>query len=135
MNNSVYGKTTENIRNRIDVRLLNNKKAGLKLSTKPNFSHTVIFDEDLCADRMKKLRIYFNKPVYLGQNILDISKTLMYDFHYNYIKNKYHDKAKLLMTDTDSLTYEIETKDFYRDIQGDLTQRFGTSNYQLYQLP
>ena len=67
MNNSVYGKTIENIKNRIDVRLINNKKAGLKLSSKPNFSHTVIFDENLCAVHMKKLRIYFNKPVYLGK--------------------------------------------------------------------
>ena len=67
MNNSVHGKTIENIRNRIDVRLINNKKTGLKLSSKPNLSCVVIFDENLCASHIKKLKIYFNKPVYLGK--------------------------------------------------------------------
>ena len=65
---------------------------------------------------MKKTTLYFNKPVYLGMSILDLSKSLMYDFHYNYIKNKYWDREKLLFTDTDSLAYEIKTKDFYKDI-------------------
>ena len=65
---------------------------------------------------MKKTKLIFNKPVYLGLCILDMSKTLMYDFHYNYIKQKYNKKAKLLFTDTDSLAYEIETEDFYKDI-------------------
>ena len=65
---------------------------------------------------MKKTKLYFNKPVYLGMRILDLSKSLMYDFHYNYIKTKYGDKAKLLFTDTHSLAYEIRTKDFYKDI-------------------
>ena len=70
-----------------------------------------------------------NKPVYLGACILDLSKTIMYEFHYNYIKPKYGDKAKLLFTDTDSLMYEIETEDFYKDISKDVKDRFDTGNY------
>ena len=83
-----------------------------KLAAKPNYDCCTIFDENLIAVHMKKTNLYFNKPVYLGMSILDLSKSLMYDFHYNYIKIKYGDKVKLLFTDTDSLAYEITTKDF-----------------------
>ena len=78
---------------------------------------------------MKKTNIIMNKPVYLGMSILDLSKTIMYEFHYNYIKHKYGDRAKLLFTDTDSLMYEIETEDFYKDISDDVKDRFDTSDY------
>ena len=78
---------------------------------------------------MKKTKLGFNKPVYLGMCILDLSKTLMYDFHYNYIKQKYENKAKPLFTDTDSLMYEIQTEDFYKDISADVKRRFDTSDY------
>ena len=78
---------------------------------------------------MKKAKRYFNKPVYLDMSILDLSKSFMYDFHYNYIKTKYGDNAKLLFTDTDSLAYEIKTKDFYNDINPDVEERFDTSDY------
>ena len=119
----------ENIRNRVDIKLVNNKKQAEKLSAKPNFNHCNIFTEDLVAIHMKKTKLVFNKPVYLGMCILDLSKTLMYDFHYNYIKRKYGDKAKLLLTDTDSTMYEIQTEDFYKDISADVKYRFDTSNY------
>ena len=79
---------------------------------------------------MKKTKFYFNKPVYLGMSILGLSKSLMYDFHYNYIKTKYGDKTKLLFTDTDSLAYEIKTKYFYKDVNPDIEKRFDTSDYQ-----
>ena len=129
MNNAVFGKTMENIRNRVDVKLVNNKKRAEKLSAKPNFKHCNIFCEDLVAIHMKKTKLDFDKPVYLGMCILDLSETLMYDFHYNYIKKKYGNKAKLLVTDTDSLMYEIQTEDFYKDISGDVKDRFDTSDY------
>ena len=129
MNNSVFGKTMENIRNRVDIRLVNSEKKAMKLAAKPNFKHCNIFDENLVAIHMKKTKLVFNKPVYLGMCILDLSKTLMYDFHYNYIKNKFNDKATLLFTDTDSLAYEIETEDFYKDISGDVHGLFDTSNF------
>ena len=131
MNNAVFGKTMENIRNRADIELVGNKEKAKarKLAAKPNFRHCTIFDENLVAIHMKKIKLTFNKPVYLGMCILDLSKTLMYDFHYNYIKKKYGSKAKLLFTDTDSLCYVIETEDFYKDISEDAEAKFDTSNY------
>ena len=129
MNNSVFGKTMENIRNRVDIRLVTRESQAKKLTCKPNYQHHTIFCENLTAVHMKKVSLKFNKPVYLGMSILDISKTLMYDFHYNYIKPKYGENAKLLFTDTDSLAYEIQTEDFYRDISSDVKEKFDTSNY------
>ena len=111
MNNSVFGKTIENIRKRQNVVIVDNKKLANKLSSKPNFERVTILDENLIACHMKKTEVYFNKPIFVGQAILDISKNLMFDFHYNYIKNKYGDKAELLFTDTDSLMYFIQTQD------------------------
>ena len=129
MNNSVFGKTMENIRNRVDVKLVNKRGVAEKLSAKPNFEHLTIFDENLVAVHMKRTKLKFNKPVYCGMAILDISKSLMYDFHFNYILPKYEKNQKLLFTDTDSLCYEIETEDFYKDISGDVEDNFDTSNF------
>ena len=129
MNNAVYGKTMENIRKRVDVRLINSEEKGKSLAKKPNFQHCTILSENLCAIQMRKADVYFNKPIYLGMCILDISKILMYDFHYNYIKSKYGNKSKLLFTDTDSLCYEIQTDDFYKDTINDVDHGlFDTSN-------
>ena len=129
MNNSVFGKTMENIRNRVDIRLVTRESQAKRLTCKPNYQHHTIFCENLTAVHMKKVSLKFNKPVYLGMSILDLSKTLMYDFHYNYIKPKYGERSKLLFTDTDSLAYEIQTEDFYRDISSDVKEKFDTSNY------
>ena len=129
MNNSDFGKTLENIRNRVDIRLMTSDIVAQKLSAKPNYDRCTIFDENLIAVHMKKKKVYFNKPVYLGMSILDLSKFLMYDFHYNYIKTKYGDKAKLLFSDTDSLAHVIKTNDFYKDINPDIEKRFDTSDY------
>ena len=100
-----------------------------KLGAKPNYDRCPIFDENLTAVHMKNRKLYFNKSVYLGMSILDLIKSLMYDFHYYYIKTKYGDKAKLLFTDTDSLAYEIKTTDFYKDIYPAIEKRFDTSDY------
>ena len=129
MNNSVFGKTMENIRNRVNVKLVTTKEKARKLIAKPNFKRSNVFSENLISVHMKKTSLVMNKPVYLGACILDLSKTIMYEFHYNYIKPMYKDKAKLLFTDTDSLMYEIETEDFYKDISEDAKNRFDTSDY------
>ena len=70
-----------------------------------------------------------NKPVYLGQAILDLSKLVMYEFHYDYMKPKYKDNLQLSYMDTDSLVYHIKTKDFYADVAKDVQARFDTSGY------
>ena len=109
--------------------MITSDKVAQILAAKPNYDRCTIFDENHIAVHMKKKKLYFNKPVYLGMSILDLSKSLMCDFHYNYIKTKYGDKAKLLFTDTDSLAYEIKTKDFFKDIYTDIEKRFDTSDY------
>ena len=128
MNNSVFGKTMENIRKRVDVRLVTNEKKLLKMASKPTYVSSKIFNENLVAVHKIKESLTLNRPAYVGMCILDLSKTLMYDFHYNYIKEKYGDKARLLFTDTDSLTYEIEAEDVYRDFWND-KDRFDNSDY------
>ena len=129
MNNSVFGKTIENIRKRQNIILVDNHAKASQLSTKPNFDRATIFDRNLIAVHMKKTEVYFNKPTYVGQAILDLSKTLMFDFHYDDIRAKYEDKAELLFTDTDSLLYLIHTDDLYKDISKDIKRKFDTSDY------
>ena len=128
MNNSVFGKTMENLRKRVDVRLVTDEKKLLKMTSKPTYVSSKIFNEDLVAIHKIKETLTLNRPAYVGMCILDLSKTLMYDFHYNYIKSKYEDKAKLLFTDTDSLMYEIETSDAYKDFFSD-KEKFDNSDY------
>jgi len=110
MNNSVFGKTMENIENRVDIRLTTDNAAARKLSALPNYDHCTIFDENLVAIHIKRIKLYYNKPVYPGMWILDLSENLMFDFHYNYIKAKYANMAQLLYTDTDLLIYETSAK-------------------------
>ena len=129
MNNSVFGKTMENIRNRVNIKLVDTGEQFKKLAAKPNYESRKIFNENLVSVHMKKTSLTMNKPVYLGMSILDLSKTVMFDFHYKYIKPKYGKQAKLLFTDTDSFLYEIQTEDFYKDISGDVKDRFDTSEY------
>ena len=128
MNNSVFGKTMENIRKRVDVRLVTDENKLLKMAAKPTYVSSKIFNENLVAVHKIKETLTLDRPAYLGMCILDLSKTLMYDFHYNYVKQKYDSKAKLLFTDTDSLTYEIETSDVYQDFWND-KDKFDNSDY------
>ena len=90
---------------------------------KPNFQHCTIFDDNLVAIHMKKIKLIFNKPVYQGMCILYLNKTVMYNFYYNYIKKKHESKA------TDSLCYQIVTQDFYEDISEDMEAKFDTFNF------
>ena len=131
MNNSVFGKTMENIRKRVDVRLVTDEKKLLKLTSKPTYVSSKIFNENLVAVHKIKETLTLNRPAYVGMCILDLSKTLMYNFHYNYIKKNYGEKAKLLFTDTDSLTYEIEANDVYKDFFKD-KYKFDNSDYPEY---
>ena len=119
----------ENLKKRVDIRLVTDKVKLLYLSSKPAFASSKIFNENLIAIHKTKETLVLNRPAYVGMSILDQSKTLMYDFHYNYIKKNYPgDKSKLLLTDTDSLTYEIKTEDMYKDLHKD-KHLFDNSDY------
>ena len=131
MNNSVFGKTMENIRRHRDIKLVNNKEDYLKQVMKPNFKSGCLLGTDLMSCEMGKVRVKMNKLVYLGQAILDLNETIMYEFHYDYLKKKYKETdLKLLYMDTDSLVYDIKTEDFCRDIAEDVETRFDTSGYE-----
>ena len=129
MNNSVFGKTMENIRKHRNIKLVNNEEEYLKNVMKPNFKSGTLLELDLMGCEMGKVRVVMNKPVYLGQAILDLNKTIMYEFHYDYMIPKYGDRLKLCYMDTDSLIYSIKTEDFYSDIADDVESRFNTSGY------
>ncbi len=117
----------ENVRNRVNVKLVTNKKDLNKLAKKPNYKRVSEFHENLAAVHMEKTTVKLYKPIYLGMSILDLSKTLMYEFHYDYVKPKWGDKSKLLFTDTDSLCYEIQTNNVYEDIKNDVDRWYDTT--------
>ena len=129
MNNSVFGKKMENVRNYRDIKLVGTIKRRSQLVSEPNYTSTKYFSEDLVATQMNKTSIKMNKPIYLVQSILDISKTLMYEFWYGYIKPKYDDKIKLCYTDTDNFVTEVKIEDLYVDISVDVEKWYDFSNY------
>ena len=129
MNNSVFGKTMENVRNHRDIKLVTTDKRRSILASEPNYHSTKYISKNVLVMEMRKTEVKMNKLIYLGQAILDISKTLMYEFWYDYIKTKYGDKARLCYMDTDSFIMHIKTEDFYKDISNDLDKWFDTSNY------
>ena len=129
MNNSVFGKTMENVPNHRDIKLVTKNQKRNKLVSEPNYHTSKHFSEDLMAIEMRKTKVVMSKPVYLGQAILDISKTLMYEFWYDYLKPKYGDKVKLCYMDTDDFIVHIETEDFYEDIASNVDKWFDTSAY------
>ena len=129
MNNSVFGKTVENVRNHGDIKIVTTNKQRSRLASEPNYHTTKRISKDLLIMEMKKVEVKMNKPIYLGQAILDIRKVLMYEFWYNYINPKYGDKAKLCYMDTDSFVISIKSEDFYKDIAYHVESWFDTSNY------
>ena len=129
MNNAVFRKTMENVRKHRDIKLVTTDKRRNQLASEPNYHTTKYFSENLMAIEMKKTKVKMNKPIYLGMSILDISKTLMYEFWYDYIKPKYEDRAKLCYMDTDSIVIYIKTEDFYKEIANNFEKWFDTSNY------
>ena len=118
MNNSVFGKTMENLRRRVDVKLVRAHEEDKlrRLIASPAFARANIFYDDLAAIQVHKSRLVLNRPVYVGMSILDLSKHLMYNFYYNQLRRQYGDRCQLLYTDTDSLLLEIETDDVYQDM-------------------
>ena len=131
MNNSVFGKTMENIRKHRDIKLVTTDKKRSKLVSEPNYHIIDLISEDLSIIEMKKTKVKMNKPIYLGLSILEISKILMYEFWYDYMKPKYNDNVRLCYMDTDSFIMNIKTNDFYKDISDDVDNRFDTSNYEV----
>ena len=115
MNNTICGKTMENLRHRTNIKLLSNKKDYLKCTWKASYMWHKIFDKNSVAISKRKLAWKLNKSSYIEICTLELSKVLMYEFHYDYIKNKYDNKSELLVTDTYSLLYEIKTEDVYED--------------------
>ena len=127
-NNSVFGKTMENKRKRCNIQLVTNSLKMERLAARPTYVSRKIFHENLVAVHYKQTKLLMDKPLYVGMSILELSKVLMYDKHYNYILPKYGKKGKLPFTDTDSLTYHIRTEDVYRDFFAD-RERFDNSDY------
>ena len=130
MNNSVFGKTTENLRKWVDVKLVRSHEEDKlrRLIASPAFARANIFDDDLEAIHVHKSNLVLNRPMYVGMSILDLSKHLMYDFYYNQLKTQYGEGCQLLYTDTDSLLLEIETEDVYKDMAQNQTL-YDTSDY------
>ena len=131
MNNSVFGKIMETIRKHRDIKLVTTDKKRSKLVSEPNYHTINLISEDLSIIEMKKTKVKMNKPIYLGLSILEISKILMYEFWYDYMKPKYNNDVKLCYMDTDSFIMNIKANDFYKDIASDIENRFDTSNYEV----
>lgn len=129
--NAIYGKTMENLRSRVDIRLKTSwdgRYGAAKMIALPNFKRFNIFDKHLVAIELTRTHILMNKPIIVGMSILDISKDLMYEFYYDFIKPKYQKNVEMLYTDTDSLILEITTDNFYNDMLQSLS-RYDTSDY------
>ena len=130
-NNAVFGKTIENIRKHRDIKLVTADKRRNKLVSEPNYHTMNYIPDDLSIIKMNKTKVKMNKPIHLGLSILEISKLLMYEFWYDYMKPKYGNNVKLCYMNTDSFIINIKTEDFYKDIANDVEKRFDTSNYEV----
>ncbi|XP_072758412.1 uncharacterized protein [Anoplolepis gracilipes] len=133
MNNAVFGKTMENVRNRVDVKLItkwDDRYGAEAMIAKPNFHSRSIFSENLIAVELRRLEVKFYKPIYVGMCILDVSKMCLYEFHHDYMIPMYREKCKVMYTDTDSLIYHIECEDVYENMKRDIG-KFDTSDYAI----
>ena len=131
MNNAVFGKTMKNVRKHRDIKLVKTDHKRNKLLSEPNYHTMKLISEYLSIIEMKKVKVKMKKSIYLGLSILEISKIIMYEFWYDYMKKKYGDMVKLCYMDTDSLIMNIKTKDFYKGIAQVVEERFDTSNYDV----
>ena len=127
MNNAVFGKTMENVRKHRDIKLVTTDKKRSKLVPEPNYHTMNYISENLSIIEMRRTKVKMNKPIYLGLPILEISKLLMYEFWYDYMKPKYGDSVKFVIW---ILIMNIKTEDFYNDIANDAEKRFDNSNYE-----
>lgn len=140
LNNAIFGKCMENLRCRVDIRLStkwDGRYGAGALIAKPNFKKSTIFDENLVAVELEKTSILMDKPISVGMAILDISKVVMYEYFYNFLKKKYGSNVCLAYTDTDSFVLEVKTDDFYADMKHNL-ERYDTSDYpenNIFQMP
>ncbi|EGT57546.1 hypothetical protein CAEBREN_30406 [Caenorhabditis brenneri] len=128
MNNSVFGKTMENVRNRVDVHVVSDMDKVMKLAGSNNFKRRHIVNDNMILVEMAQKNIKLDKPVYVGMSILDLSKYLMYQFHYDVMQPKYGNNLKLCYQDTDSFIYEIKTDDIYEDMMS-MKEHFDFSDY------
>ena len=128
MNNAAFSKTMGKLRSRLDVRLVNNKKEYLKWISKPSYIAQKMFGNNLVA--ICKIKQFWHLTIlaYLRMRILELSKVTIYEFHHDYMENKYGSKSRLLFTDTDSLLYEIESEHICDDFSQN-KELFGFSNY------
>ena len=131
INNEVFGKTMENVRKHRDIKLVTTDKKRSKLVSEPNYHTMNYISEDLSIIEMKRAKVKMNKPIYLGLPMLEISKILMYEFWYDYMKPKYGNNVKFCYMDIDSFIMSIKTEDFYKDIANDVEKRFDTSSYEV----
>ena len=129
MSKSVFGKTMENIRKHKDIKLVTTDKK--RLVSEPSYHTINLISKNLSIIEMKKTKVKMNKPIYLGLSILEISKVLIYEFWYDYMKPKYGNDVKLCYMDMDSFIMNIKTNDIFEDIANDVENRFDTSNYEV----
>ena len=128
--NSASGKTMENVRKHRDIRLVTNDKKRSILASEPKYHTSKYISDDLFIVELKKREVYMNKSIHLGQVVLDLSKILMYEFWYDYLKARYRENIKLCYTDTDSFIFSVKTNEFYQDISNDIEKWFNTSAYR-----
>ena len=123
----LYNAVYENVRKHKDIKLVTTNDRRKRLVSQPNYHTSKHFSEDLMAIEMRKTSVLMNKPIYIGQTVLDFSKILMYDFWYGYLKPMYKNNIKLCYMDTDSFIFHVKTDDFYKDISDTLDKWFDTS--------